>query len=151
MWETMDELIEALSGEWGEEEQQAALDFAEESGLLDEWAAHEEAEEAGGYDQALEEEFQRVESQIGRKLTAGEEQGILDSISPSERAQGTIPNMVTEFGDTLANARNHEAGRVHLGEEAAQRVFDEQIANGEREGEPGGPQPVFEAPVEGDY
>ena len=45
MFESMEDLMAAISGEYGEEAQEQALDFAEESGLLAEWAAHEEAEE----------------------------------------------------------------------------------------------------------
>jgi hypothetical protein len=147
MWETMDELMEAIAGEWGEDEQAAAIDFAESSGLLAQWAAHEEAEDAGGYDQALEEEFQRVEALVGRKLSQGEEQGILDSISPDEKRQGVVPNMVEEFGQVIGDARNHEDGRVHLGAEAAARAFEAQGRGSDGQDIP---QPVFTPPEAGD-
>ncbi len=128
MFESMEDLMAAISGEYGEEAQEQALDFAEESGLLAEWAAHEEAEEASSYDDSLESEFQRLESSVGRRLSAGEEQLVLDSISPAEKREGVIPNLVQEYGPDFAEARNHEDGRVHLGAEAAQEVFDQQAA-----------------------
>jgi hypothetical protein len=128
MFEDMQDLMDALSGEYGEEMQEQALAFAEETGLLDQWIADEEAEQAGNYDDALEAEFQRVEAQIGRKLTKGEEQGMLDSISPTEQEEGVVPNLVQEFGAELAGAREHEGGRVHLAAEAAQEVMDQQAA-----------------------
>jgi hypothetical protein len=128
MFEDAQDLMAAIEGEYGEELQEQALAFAQEIGLVDQWIADEEAEEAGGYDEALEQEFQRVESQIGRKLTQGEEQAMLDSISPTEQQEGVIPNLVQEYGPQLASARDHEAGREHLAAEAAQEVFDQQAA-----------------------
>lgn len=128
MFEDAQDLMAAIEGEYGEEMQDQALAFAEEIGLVDQWLADDQAEQAGNYDDALEAEFQRVEAQIGRKLTKGEEQGMLDSISPTEEQDGVIPNLVEEFGLELAGARDHQSGREHLGAEAAQEVFDQQAA-----------------------
>lgn len=143
MWSDWEEFAEALEGKFGEEDQEAALSFAEESGLLDQWVADEEAEEAGGYDDALEQEFQRVEAQVGRRLTEAEEQSMLDSISSQEQAEGFVPNLTAEYGAELANARNHQAGREHLGASAAQEVFDQQAADdGRRQASFEPPQPA---------
>lgn len=141
MWESWEEFAEALEGRFGEEDQAAALQFAEESGLLDQWVADEDAEEAGSYDNALEAEFQRLESQLGRKLTSGEEQAMLNTISTQEQAEGVVPDFQAEFGDSLAGARNHPQGREHLGAEAAQAVFDKQAQPDDI------PQPQFQAPT----
>ena len=141
MWSDWTEFAEALEGALGEEEQEAALQFAEESGLLDQWTAEEEAAQAGGYEQALEQEFQRVEAACGRKLTPDEEDVLLDSISTQERNEGVVPDFVADYAEPLANAHTSEQGRVHLGAAAAERVFDEQ-AEGRlaRQAPPPGPE-----------
>lgn len=152
MWENWEEFREALEGEFGEEEQEDALDFAEDAGLLDD---AEEAEPAGAegeidesYVEALRQEVARVEGQIGRQLTKGEINGLLDTLSTEDVEQGTVPDFSDEFGATLATARHHESGREHLGAEAAQAVFDEQAAQGQRD--TGAlPQPRFEIPDDG--
>jgi len=128
MWQSWEEFAEALEGRFGEEEQTAALTFAQDSGMLEQWAADEEAEISGSYDDALEQEFQRLETQIGRKLTQGEEQAMLDSLSTQNQDEMFVPDFVAEYGPQLASARNHEDGRVHLAAEAAQEVFDQQAA-----------------------
>lgn len=142
MFENAEDLMAAIEGDYGEELQEQALAFAQEIGLVDQWIADEEAEEAGGYDEALEQEFQRVEAQIGRRLTQGEEQAMLDSISPTEQQEGVVPNLVQEYGTELAGARNHEDGRVHLAAEAAQEVFDQQAAEQTQPGAFGPPEPA---------
>lgn len=139
MFDNAQDLMDAIEGEYGEDMQSEALAFAEEIGLVDQWIADADAEEAGHYDDALEQEFQRVEAQIGRKLTQGEEQGMLDSIGP-ERDEGVVPNFVAEYGPQLASARDHEAGRIHLGAETAQEVFDQQAAERHQS------QPTFSLP-----
>lgn len=148
MWENWQEFSEALEGRYGEEEQEAALQFAEESGLLDQWDA--EDAEGGEYEylDAVAAEIARVEQRIGRSLTNGEVNALVDTISTQEAADGVVPDFHAEFGNELANAANSEDGRVHLGAEAAQRVFEEQ---GRTDVGPAAPQPQFEAPVEEGY
>jgi hypothetical protein len=140
MFENAEELMEAIEGRWGEEMQEQALAFAEEIGLVDQWLADDQAEHSGHYEQALEQEFQRVEAQIGRRLTEGEEQGMLDSLSTQNRHEGFVPDFTAEYGPELAAARDHESGRVHLGASAAQEVFDQQAA------ESAARQPTFAPP-----
>lgn len=43
MFEDAQELIDAIEGEYGEEMQEQALDFAGQIGLLDQWDAEEES------------------------------------------------------------------------------------------------------------
>jgi hypothetical protein len=140
MWENWDEFAAALGGQYGEEEQEAALSFAEESGLLQQWAADEDAETNSTYDAALEKEFERVEAQVGRRLTETEEQAMLDGISTHERSQGFVPDFTAEYGPQLANARETEQGRVHLGASAAEEVFRQQAA--EQPSSFGAPEPA---------
>lgn len=144
MWATVEELIEDI--EAGDED---ALEFAEQVGLFDgeegdegyydEGADDEGAEDA--YVEALRQEVARVEQQIGRQLTQGEITGMLDTLSTQDVEEQVVPDLLNEFGEELANARNSDAGRIHLGAEAAQRVMDEQ-----RDDSNGIPQPRFEAP-----
>lgn len=141
------DLIDAVEGNQGPEAQQEALDFAEETGLLDAW----QQQEAGGaddqYRQDLAAELARVERSVGRALTAGEERAMIDTISTQDFTEQVVPDFTAEFGDELASARNHESGRLHLGAERAQAVMDQQAPDN------GIPQPAFEPPepANGDY
>lgn len=130
MWESMDDLLAAIQGDYGSEEQEAALEFAEESGLADQWIADEDAEAAGNYDDALEEEFQRLEQVAGRELTPDEEQAMIDAIPTQDRDEGAVPDLVSAYGQQVASARESEDGRLHLGASAAQEVFDQQDDQG---------------------
>jgi hypothetical protein len=148
------DLIDAIEGNQGEEAQQEALDFAEQTGLLDQWQAAEDQQGNDQYTQELAAELARVEKSIGRELTAGEERALIDTISTQEFTDGVVPDFVAEQGETLASAQNHEAGRLHLGTEAAQRVFDEQ-GRGDQGRSDLAPQPQFRPPDdtegEGDF
>ena len=131
MWQNIDEFSEALDGKFGEEEQATAMQFAEESGLLDQAEAAEQAEASQDYDDALEQEFQRLEVQIGRKLTRDEEQALLDSISTQEAEQGFVTDFTAEYGPQLESARYTEDGRVHLAASAAEEAFERMAAEEE--------------------
>lgn len=147
MWSDWQEFSEALEGRYGEEEQEAALNFAEQSGLLDQWDAEEAEDGDVAYLDAVAAEIARVEERIGRSLTHGEINGLVDTISTQEAADGVVPDFQAEFGHELANAANSEAGRVHLGAETAQRVFEEQ---GRTDGG-SVPELRFEVPAEEGY
>lgn len=129
MWQDIEEFNEALEGAYGPEEQDAAMQFGETSGLFAQLMADEGAEAGSGYEDALEREFQRVESQIGRRLTPDEEQGLLDTISTQQREEGVVPDFVADYGQQLASARDSESGREHLGAAAAERAFAEMGAD----------------------
>ncbi len=138
------DLIDAIEGNQGEEVQQEALDFAEEAGLLDQWQAEAAEGDDDQYTAAMLEEFARVEQQIGRQLTQGEINGMLATLSTEDLNQNVVPDFHAEFGQQLSSARNHEDGRLHLGEEAARRTFEEQGRG--PEGQDAGPQPQFQRP-----
>lgn len=149
MWSDWQEFSEALEGRFGEEEQQDALAFAEQSGLLDQWDAEDGEDGDVQYLDAVAAEMARVEERIGRPLTQGEVNALVDTISTQEAADGVVPDFHAEFGHELANAANSTDGRVHLGAETAQRVFEEQ---GRTDIGDTAPPLQFEVPTgEGDY
>lgn len=125
MWSDWEEFAEALEGEFGEEAEEEALDFAEESGMLEQWEAEDGEGDDQEYMDALGEELGRVEHAIGRQLTKAEEVAMLNSVSTEEFGE-EVPNFVAQFGEQLASAPATEEGRVHLGAEAAQQAMDEQ-------------------------
>ena len=141
------DLIDALEGNQGEEVQQEALDFAEQTGLLGQWQAEAAEDGEAEYLDALASEITRVEENIGRKLTEGEVNAMVNTLSTQDLADQIVPDFQAEFGQDLAAARDSEPGRVHLGAEAAQRVFDEQ---GRSDPSAPVPQPQFERPDYGD-
>lgn len=132
MFEDAQDLMDAIEGNQGEEMQEQALAFAQEIGLVDQWIADEEAEEAGSYDDALEAEFQRLEQTVG-KLTPDIEQHIIDSISTDQRGQGIVPDLVASYAEPIASGRNTEEGRLHHGAVAAEEAFNQQA---EEQGRP---------------
>ena len=119
------ELIDAIEGEYGEEAQEEATDFAEEIGLLDQWEAEDTADEDEEYSNALGQELGRVEHEIGRQLTEGEEVGMLNSVS-TEKFGVEVPDFVQSFGQQLSEARDTDEGRLHLAAEAAQQAMNDQ-------------------------
>lgn len=141
MFEDAQELIDAIEGEYGEEMQEQALDFAGQIGLLDQWDAEEESATEQEYINAVAQEFFRVEETIGRQLTQTEVQAMIGSIGPQEHAEMVVPDFTAEYGPQLASARESEDGRVHLGASAAQEVFDQQAEEESRR-----PRPGFEPP-----
>lgn len=153
MWEDAEEFIEALEGEFGEEEQEQAETFAQQTGLLDQWDAEGESATEQEYINAVAQEFFRVEETIGRQLTQTEVQAMIDSIGPQEHADLVVPDFTAEYGPQLASARESEEGRVHLGASAAQEVLDQQAEEESRRPRPGfePPQPAGEPDDEDGY
>lgn len=162
MWEDATEFMEALEGAFGEEEQEDALDFAEESGLLDQWAAEDEGgdfyeDEGDYYDEdayiegemvaGLEDEMARLERAIGRNLTQKEERDLLESIPSQAWHEGAVPDFGVHAEKLKGRATESKESRIALMTEAADTVKAEAQAN-----EPGhnGSEPDWMKPSGGD-
>ena len=146
-WEDGQEFVEALEGAFGDEEQEEALDFAEESGLMDEWLA--EAQQAGyeggdpyegeGYDPededayvegqmvaGIEDELEKIEGALGRNLSQKEERQILGTISGQDWHEGVVPDLaaqhVPEMQAAVSGDREDRVTRMAAAADAAREL-----------------------------
>jgi hypothetical protein len=126
MFENAQELMAALDGHYGQEAEEDALDFAEETGLLAQWEAEDDGAGNEKFVQEFGEELKRLERTIGRSLTQTETDSLINGVSTQDLLDQRVPDLTAEFGPMLSSFNNTQDGRTYLAASAAQQVFDEQ-------------------------
>lgn len=126
MFENAQELMAALDGHYGQEAEEDALDFAEETGLLAQWEAEDDGAGNEQFVNEFGQELQRLEQTIGRPLTQSEIGSLIDSVSTQDLIDQRVPAFAEEVGPALGTFGQTPEGRLHLGANAAQQVFEEQ-------------------------
>jgi hypothetical protein len=104
-FDDLDELQEALNGEWGEEAQGQAEEV---------YDALEAQEQQSGLQEMLEREVDRVERHVGRDLTTAEVKYLVDQVPHN----GEMPDLM-QYADGIKDRVGSEKSRVELTAEAA--------------------------------
>lgn len=120
----LDYLMEAIQGQYGEEAMSEAIQRLDELDIEIEWGDDDAAPDQPEPDERVERfgrEAERLEKHVGRKLTQGEVNAIVDEVA----ARPDVPDLVETYGDRLQARESTTDGR----NEVMAEEFEENAAD----------------------